>query len=86
MILYFFRTKVGNSFEEMSSWTALIRHEQRLHGWFRSSAGHLDDLTLVLDDGTEIRANRELLTSTSPVFEAMLAGGFSEASKARYVL
>ena len=41
------------------------------------------DLSLVLDDGSEIGASRALLSSSSSVFAAMLEGGFVEASKTR---
>jgi len=49
----------------------------------RSKAGHTDDLTLVLDDGSELTANRDLVSTASPVFQAMLEGGFKEASRSR---
>jgi len=44
------------------------------------------DLSLVLDDGSEIGASRALLSSSSSVFAAMLEGGFVEASKTRIMM
>ena len=40
---------------------------------------HDHDITLVLDSGESVEASRSVLTNASPVFAAMLAGGFSES-------
>ena len=40
---------------------------------------HEHDITLLLDSGDSVEASRSVLTNASPVFAAMLAGGFSES-------
>jgi len=47
----------------------------------RSSSTAEDNLTLVLDDGSSLAANKEILCNSCPVFAAMFSGSFSEAGQ-----
>ncbi len=52
----------------------------------RTGSLEAEDLVLVLDDKSEIEVGREFISSASPVFAAMLGGGFKESTKSRYLL
>ena len=39
------------------------------------------DLTLVCDDGTRVKVNKEVISDSCPVFSAMLTGSFTEAER-----
>jgi hypothetical protein len=47
----------------------------------RSSSTAEDNLTLVLDDGSSLAANKEILCNSCPVFAAMFSGSFSESGQ-----
>ena len=47
----------------------------------RSSSTAKDNLTLVLDDGSSLAANKEILCNSCPVFAAMFSGSFSESGQ-----
>jgi len=49
----------------------------------RNDPSEPDDITLVCDDGTEIRCNKLIICSKSHVFAAMLTGSFNESDKTR---
>ena len=39
------------------------------------------DLSLVCDDGTRVRVNKQIISDSCPVFSAMLTGSFTEAER-----
>ena len=39
------------------------------------------DLSLLCDDGTRLRVNKQVISSSCPVFSAMLSGSFTEAER-----
>ena len=49
----------------------------------RTGSLEAEDLVIVLDDKSEIEVGGEFISSVSPVFAAMLGGGFKESTKFR---
>ena len=39
------------------------------------------DLTLLCDDGTRVKVNKQIISDSCPVFSAMLTGSFTEAER-----
>ena len=48
---------------------------------YRSISQAEDNLTLLLDDGTSVAANKDILCDSCPVFAAMFSGSFSESGQ-----
>jgi len=48
---------------------------------YREDSTAEDNITLVTDDGREVAANKEILSSACPVFAAMFSGSFSESGQ-----
>lgn len=48
---------------------------------YREDSTAEDNISLVIDDGSKIAANKEILSSSCPVFAAMFSGSFSESGQ-----
>jgi len=48
---------------------------------YREDSTVEDNISLVLDDGREVTANKEILSTSCPVFAAMFSGSFSESGQ-----
>ncbi len=60
-----------------------VTDEVNLNRCFYAQHTAPKDLKIVLDNGEHLEANKEALTQTSGVFEAMLSGQFAESSQAQ---
>ena len=45
-----------------------------------------EDLTLLCDDGTRVKVNKQVISSACPVFAAMLSGSFTESERSSIIL